>query len=156
MKRAIGYNELGEVLSSDCNLDEFYEKLPPAPDCAECVYGDRGAPRGNLPELALEVRQLKEKCDYLSPGSQMAGRMDSLLLKLERKAEGNTNNQAVIEDKLKPVDQDAWRLVWEAAKELWLIRSSQAMSTPYPAVKEAVMPEFEQLKAALDKTEPKL
>ncbi len=55
----------------------------------------------------------------------------------------------------KPFDQEAWRIVWEAAKELWLIRSSQAMATPYPAVKEAVMPEFEKLKAALDKTEPK-
>ena len=55
----------------------------------------------------------------------------------------------------KTCGKEAWRKVWAAAKEFWLIRSSQAMQVPYSDIKIEVTAKCDDLKAALDETEVK-
>ena len=105
---------------------------------------------------------------FLEPDGLQPGRIDAALADVE---ESFPEHGLIIEasqEELKKLGGDllgeeielrkaggkeAWRKVWEAAKEFWMIRSSQAMQVPYSDIKIEVTAKCDDLKAALDETE---
>ena len=96
---AVELRELMDIRHSSKPIEDEWERLPPSPDCAECIYGDRGAPRGNLQELAAEVRSLKARIFGIYDSEKTQGRLEALISKLERKFED-----------FKPVDPSGFRI----------------------------------------------